>query len=221
MGYTKLFNEIVLSTIWRENDTTRLVWITMLALRNKHHVVEASVPGLADCARVSVEACREALKVLSDPDPDSRSQEAEGRRIEACEGGWFIINGEKFRRKMSEEERREKNAIYQARWRKKQVSIDLTSDENKHSKSKRKSKEREEHPLTPSRGKPELKDVIEFFGIQQSAMEFFDYYESNGWRVGRNPMKDWKAAARRWKRNQNNGQKPKGTDRMQKYGIPI
>lgn len=27
---------------------------------------------------------------------------------------------------------------------------------------------------------------------------FFDYYESNGWKVGRNPMKDWKAAVRSW-----------------------
>jgi len=30
------------------------------------------------------------------------------------------------------------------------------------------------------------------------ALRFYNYYESNGWRVGRNPMKDWKAAARNW-----------------------
>ena len=33
------------------------------------------------------------------------------------------------------------------------------------------------------------------------AQKFVDYYESNGWRVGRNPMKDWKAAVRTWERN--------------------
>jgi len=27
---------------------------------------------------------------------------------------------------------------------------------------------------------------------------FYDYYESNGWKVGRNAMKDWKAAVRTW-----------------------
>jgi hypothetical protein len=27
---------------------------------------------------------------------------------------------------------------------------------------------------------------------------FYNYYLANGWRVGRNPMKDWKAAARQW-----------------------
>ena len=30
---------------------------------------------------------------------------------------------------------------------------------------------------------------------------FFDYYEGNGWKVGKNPMKDWKATARNWSRN--------------------
>ena len=138
MGYTKLFNDIILSTVWREKDTTRLVWITMLALRNKHHVVEASIPGLADSARVSMEDCQEALRILSSPDEWSRSKECEGRRIREVDGGWFIINGEKFRRKMSEEERREKNAIYQQnfRARKKSVSNDLTSEQCQHSKRK-------------------------------------------------------------------------------------
>lgn len=31
--------------------------------------------------------------------------------------------------------------------------------------------------------------------------QFFDHYESNGWKVGRSPMKDWKAAVRNWERN--------------------
>lgn len=29
---------------------------------------------------------------------------------------------------------------------------------------------------------------------------FCDYYESNGWHVGKQPMKDWKATVRRWLR---------------------
>lgn len=31
-----------------------------------------------------------------------------------------------------------------------------------------------------------------------NAERFLAYYESNGWKVGRNPMKDWKAAVRNW-----------------------
>ena len=33
------------------------------------------------------------------------------------------------------------------------------------------------------------------------AQRWYDYYSSNGWRVGKNPMKDWKAAVRTWERN--------------------
>ena len=31
-----------------------------------------------------------------------------------------------------------------------------------------------------------------------NAEKFVDYYESNGWKVGKNPMRDWKAAVRGW-----------------------
>jgi hypothetical protein len=32
---------------------------------------------------------------------------------------------------------------------------------------------------------------------------FIDYYESKGWMIGKNPMKDWRAAVRTWERNAN------------------
>lgn len=36
------------------------------------------------------------------------------------------------------------------------------------------------------------------------AQYFIDYYDSNGWRVGKSPMKDWKACIRTWERNEKN-----------------
>ncbi len=43
------------------------------------------------------------------------------------------------------------------------------------------------------------------------ALQFFDYYQSKGWSVGKGKMKDWRAAVRIWERNiknnTNNGQK--------------
>ena len=33
------------------------------------------------------------------------------------------------------------------------------------------------------------------------AEHFYDYYEANGWKVGKNSMKDWKASVRTWERN--------------------
>ena len=35
-------------------------------------------------------------------------------------------------------------------------------------------------------------------GYTVDADRFVDYYTSNGWKVGKNPMKDWKAAVRTW-----------------------
>lgn len=112
VGYTKLFGSIIASTIWREPDHVRLVWITMLAAANQHGVVEASVPGLADFARVTVDQCRDALRVLSAPDPDSRTSDHEGRRIEVIEGGFKLLNHAKYRGKLNEDDRRE----YKRRW---------------------------------------------------------------------------------------------------------
>ena len=40
--------------------------------------------------------------------------------------------------------------------------------------------------------------------------KWYAHYESNGWKVGRNPMKDWKAAIRKWEADDGCGPKPKG-----------
>ena len=38
------------------------------------------------------------------------------------------------------------------------------------------------------------------------AEKFISHYDSNGWKVGRTPMKDWKSAVRTWERNSFNNQ---------------
>lgn len=117
MSYTKLFGSIVHSTIWREPDHVRIVWVTMLAMCDQDGVVEASVPGLADVSRVSLEQCKQALSVLMAPDEYSRSPAHEGRRIEAISGGWRLINYDEYRKKLDQDEVRSKAAARQARYR--------------------------------------------------------------------------------------------------------
>ncbi len=119
-GYTKLFNSILASTIWRSDDKTRLVWITMLAMTDKRGVVESSIPGLADFARVSLTDCQKALSELAAPDEFSRTKEFEGRRIEPIDGGWRLINHGKYRDKMGKDERREYLKVKQREYREKQ-----------------------------------------------------------------------------------------------------
>lgn len=50
--------------------------------------------------------------------------------------------------------------------------------------------------------KPTLEEISNYcseINYELDAQQFYDYYESNGWKVGRNPMKDWKATLRQWK----------------------
>jgi hypothetical protein len=74
--------------------------------------------GLAKIAGVSREKCEEAIAKFEGPDPDSRSTEFNGKKIEKREGGWYILNGESYSRKMSADERREYQRIKQAEYRK-------------------------------------------------------------------------------------------------------
>ena len=44
----------------------------------------------------------------------------------------------------------------------------------------------------------EVDQYINAKGYHFTADEFVSFYESNGWKVGRNPMKNWKAACTTW-----------------------
>ena len=58
--------------------------------------------------------------------------------------------------------------------------------------------------------KPSLEEVKEYCierGNSVNAEQFIDFYESNGWKVGKNSMKDWKACVRTWERNRINQHK--------------
>lgn len=98
-GWTKLFSSIVTSSIWCEDDKTFRVWVALLALSDQEGIVEGSVPGLANLCRLQPAEMRAALEKLASPDPDSRSPEFEGRRIKKIEGGWRLLNYEKYRQK--------------------------------------------------------------------------------------------------------------------------
>ncbi len=122
MSYTKLAQSILTSTVWMEDDHTRLVWLTLLALADRNGEVQASVPGLANLARVPVPSCRVAIDAFLSPDPDSRTKDDGGRRLEEIDGGWVLVNHAKYRALASDEDRKLKAAIRQQRARDKRAS---------------------------------------------------------------------------------------------------
>lgn len=96
-GYSKLFSDILGSTVWGEDYATRIVWISMLAATDANGFVPGSIPGFARIANVSIPEMRQAIIRLSEPDPDSRTPDHEGRRIEEVQGGWVILNYAAYR----------------------------------------------------------------------------------------------------------------------------
>ena len=55
--------------------------------------------------------------------------------------------------------------------------------------------------------RPNIEEINAFClenNLQLDSQSFLDYYDSNGWKVGKNSMKDWKATVRRWAKPQQN-----------------
>jgi len=119
-GFTKLFSSIITSSIWSEDDKTRIMWITMLASADACGHVSGSIPGMAAIARMSVEDAKKSIQALCKPDQYSRSKEYEGRRLIDSEGGWDIVNYDKYRQKRDPEKRKEQNRQAQEEFRHKQ-----------------------------------------------------------------------------------------------------
>jgi hypothetical protein len=110
--FTPIFAEITDSSIWEEPYHVRLLWLTMLARRQADHVVYADAYKLKKWANITMEETEDALRILSQPDERRKGQEHEGRRIQKVEGGWLILNGQKYQDLM----RMISERVRKARW---------------------------------------------------------------------------------------------------------
>lgn len=91
----------------------------------------------------------------------------------------------------------------QAKWRGKTVDAHVDAAPSTTASPE---KRREEKRILTNVSKPRPSiDEVQSYATEigcTDAEGFFDYYQANGWKVGRNPMKDWKSALRNWKRRQ-------------------
>ena len=58
-------------------------------------------------------------------------------------------------------------------------------------------------PARPRFVPPTLDEVRAYCRERKSSVDperFISYYQANGWKMGRNPMKDWRAAVQLWER---------------------
>ena len=154
-----------------------------------------------------------------------------GKKLEKC---WKFLedieliqsdNGESFNERILNfagkyKIKSEKNAERVAQWRDKQVvTKNVTHYKQECNTDKVKETKVKESKLGFVR--PELFNVQNYFeevGALPEAEGFFNYYESNGWKVGKNPMKDWQAASRNWIKNSKN-YKHNGTSTKSNFDI--
>jgi len=134
-----------------------------------------------------------------------------------CDVGWLVVvedgllipnfdrhlsQGSKQRALASERKRKQRSEMSRA---KRDTSV--TREE------KRREEKKESKPKKPRATfqKPTVEQVQQYareHNYQIDAQAFWDYYEANGWMVGRNPMRDWKAAVRQWQRRQGEFARP-------------
>lgn len=218
MHFSKLFSSILDSTVWQEPPPTKIVWITMLAMQDRDGLVHTSIPGLAKRAGVTIPECESALECFRSPDAYSRTKDYEGRRIFDIDGGFRLVNAEKYRKLLSTEERREYMRLKQANRRAKMrevskncqqsstnvntvntiVEVDVEVDATKRINSTR--------PCA----RPSVAEIKGYAAsapvpiTQECAEAFHDTNEAVGWitRHGQ-PIADWRASLRRYASNWN------------------
>lgn len=130
-------------------------------------------------------------------------------------------------RKAKEEETREKRrAAANARWMQKHadeckcidgnanastcMDMDANASENKNKNKNKNKRDIKENPLKGVKenrrfSPPTVEEVSAYCqerGNSVDPQRFVDFYVSKGWKVGQNPMKDWKAAVRTWEQRE-------------------
>jgi hypothetical protein len=200
-GFVKLDQGILFSSIWSEDVETRLVWITLLCMADSRGHVNSAVPGISKMAGIELEKVVKAIDILQGADKWSKNKDGEGRRIEWVGDGFNILNYENYRKKDYTA------AARQRRHREKVKGAEAVEPLAPAANVEKDEKEKHSRVFTP----PNALEIQAYFiecikgrGLDgrlnslAEADKFKNFYESKGWFVGKNKMKDWKAAARNW-----------------------
>jgi len=153
-GFTKLFSTIITSSVWSEDDKTRLMWITMLATADPKGYVAGTIPGMAAMARMSLADAEAAIAKLCSPDKYSRTPDHEGRRLLPVDGGWQIANYLRYRDRRDPEKRRQQNREAKRRQREReQCQQDVSHVSQMSAQDRRqKTEDRNNPPVVPPEG---------------------------------------------------------------------
>ncbi len=97
MGFTKLDEGILQSSIMAESSDTFKVWIAFLASCGSDGVARVSSLFVSSVCHLSIDIVDKAISILESIDPRSRSINEDGKRLVRVDGGYRVVNYEKYR----------------------------------------------------------------------------------------------------------------------------
>lgn len=119
--WTPLWSGIVDSSLWEEDGDVVKVFMTMLATKDSDHICRLDAYKIHKKCNIDELKVVDILKILASPDKRRKvPQEFEGRRIKMVEDGWLVLNGEKYRKMVSDEMRKARLRKAQTTYREKQ-----------------------------------------------------------------------------------------------------
>jgi len=212
--FAKIFSQIFDSSI-ADHRPLRHFFMDMLVLADPNGVVDMTPNAIAKRTGWPLEEVLAHLATLEQPDPQSRTPDHDGARLARLDShrswGWVILNYQTFREIASEQQRRSGTLARVRKFREKSSnSASVTHGNapvtpsnacNAMQKQKQMHKQKDIRQGTAFQ-KPSLDEVklaMEKAGLpEKEAIKFFNHYESNGWRVGKNPMKSFPHAVGNW-----------------------
>lgn len=206
-----------------DGDTILIIWFKMLAL-----TAESNANGLILLTKNMPYTDEMLCTYMNRKDTTVRMALDTFRKFGMIEDidaqGILISNWNKHQNVAGLEKIKEQNRIRQRRYRENQRLLLDTKEEEKKEDTKIIDNRAYNvdsdvmRNVTPKKKrfiKPTLQQLNDY-RLEKNLIvdndKFMDYYESNGWKVGKNAMKDWKAAMRNWARN--NKDKPKKQEEL-------
>ena len=221
---TDVFDDekVILIESMPESDSIIVIWFKLLCLAGKQNrdgllmlndKIAYTEEMLATVFRRPLNVVRLALQTFE-----------QFQMIEIVDGTICIANWEKHQNIDKLAQMREYNRLAQQKSRARRKLLPAVNDsqenvndsqctdkEEDKEKDKEKEKKSESKRFTP----PTVDEVKAYCSERNNnvdAQRFVDYYTSNGWLVGKNKMKDWKAAVRTWERNNTSSSKASGIE---------
>ena len=145
-----------------------------------------------DSGDIAVDLSFDFIKVDIDKQADNYRKKADAGRL----------GGSKNKQNEANESNAKQNEANESKSNhKKEKEKEIEKDTEKESSSKEELKKES----APRFVRPSVDEVAEYCrerGNKVDAQQFVDFYSSKGWKVGKEPMKDWKACVRTWEKRE-------------------